>query len=299
MPTTVGKVLPQGCSVWPAFWTVGPDWPNNGEIDIIEYVNKQTTVQSTLHTSNGCSMYNMNTSTLTGTFENLGCYANEPGQSSNAGCGIQGSALVGAPFNQQGGGVYVTEWVNDKYIRMFYFPRASVPQDIKNKKPDPSKWGLPYARFDIGSCGSSCPSSHFKNNKIIFDTTFCGEWAGAAFGSCSKTLSCKNFVYQNPAEFVEAYWLVNYVDIYDFETPTSVPVAKVVAHPLDPPAYSLSSTYDASNFFANFKFDTIADPNHGYVNYVNYSTAAKQKLAKYTKDNKVYLGVGMLRLFLY
>ena len=245
-------------------------------------------------------MYSMNTTTFTGTYGFKGCDVNEPGQSNNAGCGIQGTtstAPVGALFNQQGGGVYATEWVNDKYIRMFYFPRASVPQDIKNKKPDPSKWGLPYARFDLGSCGSNCPSSHFKSNKIIFDTTFCGEWAGAAFGSCSTTLSCKNFVYQNPAEFAEAYWLVNYVDIYDLDTPTPVPVANVVASPLNPLAYSLTSTYDASNFFKNFKFDTIADPNHGYVNYVNYSTATKLNIARYTKNNKVYLGVGKLILF--
>lgn len=42
--------MPWGCSVWPAIWTVGPDWPNNGEIDIIEGINNITNNQMTFHT---------------------------------------------------------------------------------------------------------------------------------------------------------------------------------------------------------------------------------------------------------
>lgn len=28
--------MPIGCGVWPAFWSYGPGWPANGEIDVIE-----------------------------------------------------------------------------------------------------------------------------------------------------------------------------------------------------------------------------------------------------------------------
>lgn len=36
------------CGTWPAFWLVGPNWPANGEIDIIEGVSQQTTDSITL-----------------------------------------------------------------------------------------------------------------------------------------------------------------------------------------------------------------------------------------------------------
>lgn len=29
------QAMPTGCATWPAYWTVGPNWPNGGELDII------------------------------------------------------------------------------------------------------------------------------------------------------------------------------------------------------------------------------------------------------------------------
>ena len=45
----------------------------------------------------------------------------------------------------------------------------------------------------------------------IFDTTFCGSWAGAVWaGSYCATVdaSCTDYVAKNPKAFADGYWLV-------------------------------------------------------------------------------------------
>jgi hypothetical protein len=223
MPSTSGVTgSPQGCSVWPAFWTVGSDWPNNGEIDIIEYVNTDHKIQTTLHTNAGCDQGSEDPSSFTGTwgltYENLpsdNCDVNAAGQYANAGCGIIGAdSTVGAAFNSNGvkGGAFAMEWTNGTAIRVFYFPRDSIPSDLVSGHPNPDSWGKPYARFELSD--SSCPSSHFQNHQIVFDTTFCGDWAGSTF-SAACGASCVDFVKYNANEFTEAYWLINAVTVYD------------------------------------------------------------------------------------
>jgi len=224
MPSTVGAAgLGQGCSIWPAFWTVGSNWPNSGEIDLIEYVNTDSTVATTLHTNDGCDQSSESASSFSGYWStsmtggpNDNCYVYASDQYSNTGCNIVGASnAVGNAFNTNGqkGGVFAMEWTKESEIRAFYFPRNSVPSDLTSHTPNPDSWGLPYARFQIGS---NCPSSHFVDHNIVFDNTFCGDWAGAVFGSqCSSSVSCTDFVKWNPSEYREAYWLINYVEVYD------------------------------------------------------------------------------------
>jgi len=198
--------MPVGCGTWPAWWLVGPNWPNEGEIDIIEGVNTQTVDATTLHTKNGCTMSSENKNEFTGNMLYPNCYVDAPGQPGNAGCSIQaGSNTYGSGFNGQGGGVFALEWTNS-FIRAFFFTHANVPADLKNNAPNPSSWPKPYAYFALGG---QCPANYFSNMNMVFDLTFCGDWAGAVFDSqCPGKGSCQTFVQNNPAEFKEAYWEV-------------------------------------------------------------------------------------------
>lgn len=202
--------MPQGCGTWPAWWLVGPDWPSHGEIDIIEGVNTQTNDQATLHTNPGCTMPSGNNS-FTGNAISLDCDADANG---NEGCSIMSgsSSSYGANFNNQGGGVYACQWV-DNAISVWYFPRSNIPSDITNNQANPANWGTPFANFPLGG---NCPSSMFSELNMVINLTFCGDWAGSVFASqCGQYGSnCDAYVQNNPSAFCDAYWLFNRIQIY-------------------------------------------------------------------------------------
>ncbi|CZR49639.1 uncharacterized protein FPRO_14882 [Fusarium proliferatum ET1] len=196
--------------VWPAFWMFGPNWPTSGEIDIVEGVNTQSHNGIYLHTGPGC------------------VFANQGGDESHnqqvqdcsapGGCGqiMTDSQSYGDGFNGIIGGVYATEWTAE-YIAVWFFRRDRIPGDIRSGVPDPLSWGPATARFN-GS--DSCRlDDHFKDHRIIFDITFCGDWAGSpeVWYSNPQTAAlgdCKTYIASNPSHLREAYWLINSVDVY-------------------------------------------------------------------------------------
>ncbi|KAI9730483.1 MAG: hypothetical protein M1818_008178 [Claussenomyces sp. TS43310] len=225
--------MPGGiCGVWPAFWTFGPNWPSSGEIDIIEGVNAQSTDSITLHTSSGCTMSNAGSASGS-TMPQGDCNTGN----GNTGCSQSTSTTnaYGNEFNAIGGGVYAMDWTSDS-IAVYFFPRTSIPADITAGTPAPQNWGAPVAKF----AGSSCDiDAHFMNHNIVFDTTFCGDWAGNAWASstcASLANTCDEYVGANPAAFVEAYWLINSVKVY------SDPSASKRDAPETPPLVARSFT---------------------------------------------------------
>jgi hypothetical protein len=211
--------MPGGiCGTWPAFWTVGPNWPNAGEIDIIEGVNSQLANSMALHTGQGCSV--SNNGLFSGRVSTPNCDVKAAGQPGNAGCAIltPNDQSYGTGFNQGQGGVYATEWTSQA-INIWFFPRGAIPADLSSssENPDPTGWGQPMASFSDSGCNID---EFFNDHQIVFDTTFCGDWAGnaAVWASdpvCgSKAPTCQAFVQNNPSAFQDAYWTVNSLKVY-------------------------------------------------------------------------------------
>ncbi|KAI0790474.1 laminarinase [Abortiporus biennis] len=203
--------MPQGCGTWPAVWEVGADWPNQGEVDILEGVNDVSPNQATLHTSSGCTMPASRSQTGTSTGNNCDTAA-----TNNAGCGVQATASnsYGPAFNSAGGGWYAVERT-DTFIKVWFWSRnaGNVPSDVKNgaTSVNTDNWGTPFAYFPNTSCNID---SHFGPHNIIINLTFCGDWAGAVFGSDGCSGSCTDYVNNNPSAFQNAYFDFAWLKIY-------------------------------------------------------------------------------------
>ncbi|KAH7920553.1 glycoside hydrolase family 16 protein [Leucogyrophana mollusca] len=204
--------MPQGCGTWPA--EVGANWPNEGEVDILEGVNNQTPNQSTLHTSANCTMPTGRA--MTGTDEGDNCDVNE---TNNSGCGVAlaDTNSYGPNFNGKGGGWYAIERTGT-YISIYFWERGStsVPSEVKTPGStiNTSTWGTPAAYFPSTDCNFA---THFGPHNIVINLTFCGDWAGnsAVYAASGCPSTCVNYVNANPSAFTNAYFEFNSLNIYE------------------------------------------------------------------------------------
>lgn len=158
----------------------------------------------------------------------------DPHQWLNQGCvavDVEGGTL-GQPFNANGGGVFALEWdpIN-RHIRSWVFtPHTLVPDNLVDAirtaskesenqiMPDPDLWPVPYGYYAIGE-GTDCPSSHFRQMRLVFNLAFCGSVAGNRFQlDCPEQAksfdTCNDYIKSQPAELSEAYWKIRGVYVY-------------------------------------------------------------------------------------
>lgn len=229
--------LGTACGTWPALWLVGPDWPNGGEMDIIEGVHLDQFNSMSGHTSPKCSISNATSSKITGTITSNTCQPLDHGKD-NKGCSIkaehamsmkatsQKSAqhpAIGTAFNQAEGGVYATLW-DESGFKIWMFPRTSIPRDIMAGKPDPRNWKVkPLSQFSGSQCNYF---EKFKDLSLVINTAFCGDWAGNVWNqtlSCrGKAATCAAYVQDNPADFKDSYWDIASIKVYQTTGTASV-----------------------------------------------------------------------------
>ncbi|GAA5956289.1 hypothetical protein JCM3765_005619 [Sporobolomyces pararoseus] len=217
--------IPAAQGAWAALWFTGSNWPQQGEIDVIEGVHETTMNALSTHTSSGCSMQ---TSGFYGTFMMQGPQKNDcDARATNSqGCGVRSKSKVsyGPAFNKKGGGVYALQW-SSSGIKIYFWPRNSIPSDIKSGKPKPSsKWGQPHFLNSASSCN---PFKKFSDLMLVINVNLCGQWAGSLWGSSLSYAgqaqspqsitghsTCESFVQNNGHAFKNAYWGINSIKIY-------------------------------------------------------------------------------------
>ncbi|TBU31749.1 concanavalin A-like lectin/glucanase domain-containing protein [Dichomitus squalens] len=204
--------LPYGCSVWPSFWTKGPNWPAGGEIDVLEGVNLMTANQMALHTSSGC------------TVDGTDC-------SSGAGCTVmeKKDSSYGQAFAAAGGGVWATQ-LDTTGINIWFWSRNDIPDSVKSatNTVDPTSWGTPSASYPSGS---SCDiSQFFTPQQLVLDISLCGDWAGLAnvYGQTCGTqgqvnsTSCYLENVINNGNYSSAYFEISYIKAFSSQADTFV-----------------------------------------------------------------------------
>lgn len=200
--------------MWPAFWTVGPNWPNQGEIDIIEGVHDNQHNQVAFHTADGCSLNPATSVNFTGTISAPGgvnltdCNGNI---NQNSGCSVTewSRASYGPLFDTQGGGVFAMKW-DETGISIWSFFRVAVPQDIVDGIPNPMNWGLPSATLDTTRCDLP---KFFIDHQIVFDITFCGDWAGNTYATSGCPGTCDERL-MLASNFENATWSINSLKVF-------------------------------------------------------------------------------------
>ncbi len=204
-----------------------------------------------------CTMESVSRSLFSGSWargesapEAFNCDIDAPGQYGNQGCSILGEhGTAGSALNDAGGGMFATEWsmkdLSDEnaskeaggdldpldvpHIAMWFFPRKDLPltDEMWGAQPDTKAWVAaghkPYAYFRLGK--DNCDPTHFSGQRLIFDTTLCGDNAGNKWGSSgcgqggkSQLAQCEAFVRKNGTAFADAYWEVYNVSVWGVKT---------------------------------------------------------------------------------
>ncbi|KAF1965701.1 glycoside hydrolase family 16 protein [Bimuria novae-zelandiae CBS 107.79] len=208
-----------GCGQWPAFWVYQGEQHvgSYAEIDILENVNVHTANTHSLYTSDQCTI-NIQKGNLVPE-KSTNCHWKKDGPPSQ-GCSFNAEA---GTFNQPFNNDYkvVALQVESERIRIWHFKKTEVPADLNSASPNPDAWTkAPTVHITPKSCDFHKAFNLFH---IVINTSFCGSWAGDDFnntnyaGQCAQQTGvndCKTWVAQHPSDFVNTFWEINSIKLF-------------------------------------------------------------------------------------
>jgi len=202
--------VPFGRGVWPSFWTTGDNWPNKGELDILEYACEDQGKMS-FHAGTGANKCKLDPSLL----NKPGCPAFPDANGMGYDCTTQYPEKLGcAPYKAgmprftgeqwaQNPGVIAAEYTQS-YIKVFWFPEPEIPSDFASDAPKPDTWDkwivsyYPFADSEAKNPGSC--TAPFRDQQVILQIELCGDWASKVFGSYAKAPTCQDSLYSHAGD---------------------------------------------------------------------------------------------------
>ncbi|NNE29027.1 MAG: hypothetical protein HKN16_05300, partial [Saprospiraceae bacterium] len=179
-----------------------PDWPNSGEIDIIENINGDNHIHNTIHTCPQMCDSEWNNDGL-----RVNCANAKPGDV-NPGCS---GSLYDIDAVE---GTFACIWEKAS-VKFYYWGTDEVVREAggpMSSQPEPKSWEKKYLKNSVQlfetneECGPlhnpwqcrNCEESTsctFRNMKMIFNTTLCGSWAGNTFDDTPEAFeNCQQFI---------------------------------------------------------------------------------------------------------
>ncbi|KAK7453491.1 hypothetical protein VKT23_011768 [Stygiomarasmius scandens] len=271
--------IPYGCSVWPSFWTLGvnAEWPQAGEIDVIEAINMLSQNQMALHTLPGCNLP-QNTG-HTGRTIDTDC-------STGTGCLVQETKpnSYGSGFSNAGGGVFALQ-LDVSGIYMWFWSRPDIPPSVaganSSSSLDLTDWGAPSAAYPASGCDIN---KFFQAQQLIIDITLCGVWAGVPdiyAATCPNTCISNVIGSGNPI-YNTAYWEIGYIRTY---SATTVPPGQV----------NTGSTATSSAVVAGTSSVTEPDPDASSTPTDTSSSDSNGSMSSASHETfLIYQGLGIL-----
>lgn len=187
--------VPWGCGVWPAFFSLGQgaDWPEGGEMDILEYVNDNGPAMTSFHTSKECKLDEIEVNKYKPMKDenrkqnggvNYNCLTKYCATCKSLGCAPNARPILNGQQWAKRPGVIAMERT-PAFAKIFFIPEWELPNTLTEDKPDPENWDQWLISYYPFADSPGCPDAEniMAPQQLILNIGFCGDWASKVWGS--------------------------------------------------------------------------------------------------------------------